>query len=148
MSTFTLRALVDAPIDTVFAVLTEHRRYAEFTPLRSATLEREGVPAPNGVGAIRALRLAGPPLREEVTLYEEPTRFGYRLLSGAPVREHFANVELMQEAGGTRIVYAVTTVPRIPSVLAPAAVGLTRVIIGQLLSSIRKHSEELARAAR
>ncbi len=44
----------------------------KLTPLRSSTLEREGTPAPNGVGAIRVLALAGPPIREEVTAYEPP----------------------------------------------------------------------------
>ena len=69
---------VAAPPETVFDVLTDHRGYAKITPLRKAELEREGEPAPNGVGAIRELSAVGPPLREEVLAYEpagaSPTR--------------------------------------------------------------------------
>ena len=52
--------------------------------MRKSVLEREGDPAPNGVGAIRVLSSVGPPLREEVIAYQPPTRFSYKLLSGAP----------------------------------------------------------------
>ena len=87
MATFALRRNIAAPDELVFDVLTDHRGYARLTPLRSSTLEREGDPAPNGVGAIRVLALAGPPIREEVTEYQPPSRFAYKMLSGAPIRE-------------------------------------------------------------
>ncbi len=66
---------VAAPIDTVFDVLTDHRGYAAITPLRAVTLERHGHPEPDGVGAVRVLKLLGPPIREEVDRVERPTRF-------------------------------------------------------------------------
>ena len=69
------------------------------TPLRKSELEREGEPAPNGVGAIRVLTAVGPPLREEVLTYEEPSRFSYKLLSGLPVRDHVGTVELTPHGG-------------------------------------------------
>jgi uncharacterized protein YndB with AHSA1/START domain len=144
MAEFTLKALVNAPIDTVFDVLTDHRGYADFTPLRSVSLEREGHPAPNGVGAIRVLRLAGPPLREQVTEYVRPTRFVYTLLSGAPTRDHVGTVDLVQEAGGTRVTYRVETVPTVPSFLAPVVVGVSRLAIGQLFNGIKKRAEQRA----
>jgi len=144
MANFTFRALIDAPIDTVFDVLTDHRGYADFTPLRSVSLEREGEPSPNGVGAIRVLRLLGPPLREEVTEYVRPSRFAYRLLSGAPVRDHVGTVDLRQEASGTRIVYELQTFPTVPGPLSPAVAVLARLTVGQLFNGIRKRSEQLA----
>ena len=55
MASFRYEREVAAPPELVFEVLTDHRRYAELTPLRRAELEREGNPAPNGVGAIRVL---------------------------------------------------------------------------------------------
>ena len=72
MASFTLVREVKAPPQVVFDVLTDHRGYAAITPLRKVELEREGEPAPNGVGAIRALHSVGPPLREEVLVYEPP----------------------------------------------------------------------------
>lgn len=144
MANFTFRALINAPIDVVFDVLTDHRAYADFTPVRSATLEREGVPAPNGVGAIRVLRLAGPPVREEVTEYVKPNRFVYKMLSGVPARDYVGTVDLVQEAGGTRVNYHVQAFPTVPGFLAPVVTGVVHVVVRQLFNRIRKRSEQLA----
>ena len=72
MASFTFVRRIAAPPETVFDVLTDHRGYAAITPLRRSELEREGEPAPNGVGAIRVLTAVGPPLREEVLAYQPP----------------------------------------------------------------------------
>ena len=70
MPTFTLEKNVAAPPSTVFEVLADHRNYSAINGrIRSSTLEREGEPAPNGVGAIRVLKAIGPPLREEIVEY-------------------------------------------------------------------------------
>jgi len=124
-------------------VLTDHRRYTEITPLRKAELEREGEPAPNGVGAIRVLGVAGPPLREEVLAYEPGRRFSYKLLSGLPVRDHVGTVELTPSGAGTRIVYAVRTTPTLPLAGGAFLVGL-QFAIKQLLGGVAKESERRA----
>jgi uncharacterized protein YndB with AHSA1/START domain len=143
MASFTFERQVAAPPETVFAVLTEHQLYAEITPLRKSVLERPGEPAPNGVGAIRVLTSAGPPLREEVIAYEPPTRFSYKLLSGAPVRDHVGTVELTPRDGGTRVVYAVHTTPTLPLV-GGAVVAVVKRGITALLGGIVKESERRA----
>jgi uncharacterized protein YndB with AHSA1/START domain len=145
MASFTLTSNVAAPIDTVFDVLTDHRGYAKITRLRSSTLEREGDPAPNGIGAVRVLKLAGPPTREEVTAFEPPSHFAYKMLSGAPVKSHTANVVLSPQGTGTQISWSVDSVPSIP---VPATVwsGIIRQVINQLLRGIVKESERRARA--
>jgi uncharacterized protein YndB with AHSA1/START domain len=145
MASFTFISVIKAPIETVFDVLTDHRKYPGFTPLRAVELEQEGVPAPNGVGAIRALHLIGPPIREQVTEYDRPTRFVYKLLSGAPVRDHVGTVELASEGDATRMVYRVDTVPKLPAILHPPVVLVARLMIGQLPSGIAKRAEQLAR---
>ena len=55
MASFSLAKEIKAPPELVFEVLTDHRGYPDLTPLRRVDLEREGEPAPNGVGAIRVL---------------------------------------------------------------------------------------------
>ena len=124
-------------------MLTDHRRYAEITPLRRSVLEREGEPAPNGVGAIRALHSVGPPLREEVLAYEEPSRFSYRVLSGVPVRDHVGTVELTPQGGGTRVVYAIHTTPTVP-LGGAAVVAVVKQAIKQLLNGITAEAERRA----
>jgi uncharacterized protein YndB with AHSA1/START domain len=143
MASFTYERQVAAPPETVFAVLTEHHLYAEITPMRKSVLEREGDPAPNGVGAIRVLSSAGPPLREEVIVYEPSTRFSYKLLSGAPVRDHVGTVELTPRDGGTRVVYAVRTTPTVP-LAGAAVVAVVKRAIKTLLGGIVKESERRA----
>ncbi len=143
MASFTLRATARAPIDTVFAVLTDHRGYARITPLRSSTLEREGDPAPNGIGAIRVLAMVGPPIREEVTAFDPPRLFGYRLLSGIPTRDHTGTVELSSAGSATSVVWRVDTTPKLPMPDGMWGV-LVRPVISLLLRGIVKESEHRA----
>jgi uncharacterized protein YndB with AHSA1/START domain len=143
MASFTYEREVAAAPETVFDVLTDHRRYTEITPLRKAELEREGEPAPNGVGAIRRLTAIGPPMREEVLAYEPGKRFSYKLLSGLPVRDHVGTVELTPSGGGTRVVYAVRTTPTLPLVGGAFLVGM-KFGIKQLLGGVAKEAERRA----
>lgn len=143
MSSFTLKRSVAAPAKVVFDVLADHRGYADITPVRRVDLEREGEPAPNGVGAIRVFRLVGPPLREEVLTYEPPRRLSYRLLSGAPLRDYVGTVELTPEGEGTGVTWAVRAVPTVP-VVGPAVVGVAKLAVKQLLNAIVAESERRA----
>lgn len=143
MASFTYVRQVAAPPETVFDVLTDHRRYPEITPLRKAELEREGEPAPNGLGAIRVLTVAGPPMREEVIAYERPHRFSYKILSGLPVRDHVGTVELKAANGGTEIVYAVKTTPTIP-LAGPVFMAILKKAIRDLIAGVAKESERRA----
>ena len=146
MASFTYERRVAAPPETVFGVLTDHRRYAEITPLRGAFLEREGEPAPDGVGAIRVLRAVGPPLREEVIGYDPPHRFSYRLLSGLPVRDHVGTVLLSPDGEGTKLVYAIRTIPTVP-VAGAAVLVVIKQAIRTLLGGVAGESERQAARA-
>jgi uncharacterized protein YndB with AHSA1/START domain len=146
MASFTIQTVIQAPIDTVFDVLTDHRGYAGFTPLRKVELVQTGLPTPNGVGAIRALHVLGPPIKEQVTEYERPTRFVYKLIAGAPVRDHVGTVELSAEGTSTRMLYRIDTFPKVPAMLAPPIVAFLRATIGMLVKGIAKRAEQLARA--
>ena len=146
MASFTLVREVDAPPETVFDVLTDHRRYAEMTPLRKSVLEREGEPAPNGVGSIRVLTAVGPPMREETIVYERPSRFSYKVLSGLPVRDHVGTVSLEADGEGrTKVVYALRTTPTVP-VAGGLVVGVVKQGIKQLLNGVSAESERRAAA--
>jgi uncharacterized protein YndB with AHSA1/START domain len=145
MASFTFTREIAAPAETVFEVLTDHRRYSELTPLRRSELEREGKADPNGVGAIRKLTAVGPPMREEVIAYEAPTRFSYTVLSGLPVRDHVGTVELTPDGSGTKMVYAVRTQPTLP-VVGFAVVAAIRQAIKGLIDGVTKESERRASA--
>lgn len=145
MASFTIVREIAAPPETIFEVLVDHRAYSSITPLRRSELEREGEPSPNGAGAIRVLGAVGPPLREEVLTYEEPKRFSYKLLSGLPVRDHVGTVELTAHEGGTRMIYAVRTMPTVPLVGA-AVVGVVKLGVKQLIDGVSAEAERRAAA--
>jgi hypothetical protein len=140
LASFTLLREVNASPEVVFDVLTDHRRYAELTPLRKSVLEREGESAPNGVGSIRVLSALGPPLREETIVYERPSRFSYKLLSGLPVRDHVGTVSLEADGDGTTVTYAVRTNPTLP-VVGGAIVAVVKQGVTQLLNGISAEAE-------
>jgi uncharacterized protein YndB with AHSA1/START domain len=143
MASFRFVRDVAAPPDVVFDVLTDHRGYAEITRARKTELEREGDPAPNGVGAIRVLHSVGPPLREEVLVYKPSRRFSYRVLSGVPVRDHVGTVELTPQDEGTKVTYAVRTMPTLP-LGGAAVVAVVKLAIKQLLNGIAAEAERRA----
>jgi uncharacterized protein YndB with AHSA1/START domain len=145
MARFTLVRTADAPAETVFDVLTDYRAYPDFTSLRRAELEREGAPERNGVGAIRKLYAVGPPLREEIIGYERPRELSYRLLSGAPVRDHVGTVRLQPYGEGTQVSYSLETYPAIP-IPSFALLAVVRPIIGQMLNGVVAEAERRAHA--
>jgi hypothetical protein len=124
----------------VFDVLTDHRRYAAITRLRKSELEREGDPAPNGVGSIRVLTAVGPPMREETIVYERPSRFSYTVLSGLPVRDHVGTVSLEPDGEGTRVTYALRTTPTVPFAGGLVMMAIKRAIT-ELLNGVSAEAE-------
>jgi len=142
---FRIDTRVRADPATVFAVLTDHRGYAAITPLRRSTLDREGDPAPDGVGAVRRFELAGPAIVEEVVRFEPPARFAYRALAGLPVSDHLAEVELEAADGGTRMRYRIRATPKVAHtdrIVEP----LLRAAVVTLMRGIRTEAERRARA--
>lgn len=145
MATLDFSRTIAAPPEVVFGVATDHRAMPTFTRFRSVEIEREGDPAPNGLGAIRVLRLIGPPVREEVVAYEHPRLFTYRMLSGAPVRDHVGTIELTPAAAGTRMSYVLETTPDVP-VGGFAVIALIRNIVENIAAGIASESEKRAAA--
>jgi uncharacterized protein YndB with AHSA1/START domain len=134
MIEFTLKQTSTAPIETVFDAITDHRGIANTVwTVRRSTLDREGTPAPNGVGAVRRLTAVGPPIVEEIIDYERPSRYAYKLLSGAPVRDHVGTVELREAGTGTEVTWHLQSTPKIPGLellLGP----VLKKVIGDLLT--------------
>jgi uncharacterized protein YndB with AHSA1/START domain len=138
---FTLTRTTTAPIETVFDSLTNHRGIADYVwAVRRSTLDREGVPAPNGVGAVRRLEAVGPPIVEEIIDYQRPTRYAYKMLSGAPVRDHVGTVELREAGAGTEVSWHLRSTPKIPGSNWLLSAVLHRVI-GELLKGAVKAAE-------
>jgi hypothetical protein len=71
-----------APIDAVWRVLVNQQAWPTWAGFDSVVLEAPGSPTPDGLGSIRRTKLGRTTGREEVTRFDEPHTYGYRLLSG------------------------------------------------------------------
>lgn len=140
MPTFTLTRRIEASPEVVFDTITDHRRYSDYTPIRRAELEREGDTEPNGKGAIRALHLVGPPMRERVIAFDRPHLFTYEILSGLPVRDHVGTVTVDAAGSGSLMTYRIETTPTIP-LSGPVVVNAFKIGIGRLMSAVQREAE-------
>lgn len=86
-----------APIETVWSVLVDARKWNEWGRFKVAKLECLGTPVDDGVGAIR--NFGNPPMlsREQVVVYDAPHHFAYVMLSGMPISGYRADVYLTSD---------------------------------------------------
>jgi uncharacterized protein YndB with AHSA1/START domain len=124
VNTYTFTHDVPVPPSVVWGVLADHAGMVRWTPLRKVEMEAGGTPDANGVGAVRALHLVGPPIREEVTAFEPDHRLGYRLLSGLPARDYTGEVTLEPSGTGTHIRWTIAFSPRLPGAQFPISAGI------------------------
>jgi hypothetical protein len=79
------------------------------------TLERPAPgPDPDGVGAIRRFRTGRTTSREEVLEFEPDRHLAYTLLSGLPLKDYRATVDLRPDGTGTAITWRSTFRPKFP----------------------------------
>ncbi|OBA71707.1 hypothetical protein A5641_10350 [Mycobacterium sp. 1554424.7] len=134
MIEFILMRTSTASIETVFDTMTDHRAIAEYVwACRRSTLDREGSPAPNGVGAIRRLMVIGPPFVEEIIEYERPNGYAYKMLSGAPTRDHIGRIKLRDAGARTEVSWHLQSTLKIPGV-DRLMLPVFKKIIGELLN--------------
>jgi hypothetical protein len=100
------RARTEAPASTVFALLKHGATWPHWTMFSTFQLERPGRDEPFGVGAVRVFKTSVSKAREEIVELVPGRRLSYVLLSGFPVRNYRACVDLEPAAdGATTIVW-------------------------------------------
>ena len=100
------RATSRASRDAVWRLVADITTWQDWGGWSSTTREREGTPAPDGVGAVRRLRRFPTTSVEEVTAFEPPARLEYKLLKGLPLRNYVGTVTLADAPdGGTEITW-------------------------------------------
>jgi uncharacterized protein YndB with AHSA1/START domain len=147
MSSYEVTTTSKASPQTVFAVLADGAgwsRWAGPMVLRS-WWEREGTPAPGGVGAIRRLGLERVGSREEIVAYDPPHHLAYTVLKGLPVRDYRADVRIEPDGAGSRIVWGGTFTPKVPGT-APALRLFLRTTIGSFARRLADYAERSQRA--
>jgi uncharacterized protein YndB with AHSA1/START domain len=142
-SSYRVEGRSDAAPEKVFEMLADGAgwsRWAGPTIVRS-WWEREGTPAPGGVGAIRALGLGRVGSREEIVAYAPPTHMAYTILSGLPVRDYRADVRLTPDGTGTRIEWSGTYTPKVPGTGGALRLFLLATI-GSFVRRLARHAAD------
>jgi uncharacterized protein YndB with AHSA1/START domain len=118
-ATYEVTATSGASPEQVFAVVADGAGWAQWAGpmVPRSSWEREGDPAPGGVGAIRQLGLGSVGSREEIVAYEPPHHLAYCWHTRI-VRGYRSDVRLEPDGAGTRIVWSGT----FSSGLLPASV--------------------------
>jgi uncharacterized protein YndB with AHSA1/START domain len=95
---------IPAPPEAVFDRLADHANYERFRGIHASRLLREGEPAPNGVGALREIKVRPLTFHEEITAYERPTRLEYLIVKlNIPFEHHGGSITLTPEGEGTHV---------------------------------------------
>jgi uncharacterized protein YndB with AHSA1/START domain len=95
---------IPAPAEKIFDLLADHANYDHFRPINGSELLREGDPVPNGVGALRRIKVRPLTFEEEITAYERPTKLDYLIVKlNAPLDHHGGSITLVPEGDATRV---------------------------------------------
>ena len=98
----------------VWALLADGATWPAWSPIEAFELERAGDPPPEGPGAIRRFRRGRTVGRDEIVEALPGRRLAYRSLSGLPVRDYRAEVDLAPGPGGTEIRWRASFEPKLP----------------------------------
>ncbi len=141
MKTVTVTRTINAPIEKVFDLLTDHANYKANFGVKGSKLVKEGKGDRNGLGAVRWIDAGLMQFEEEITAYERPRRFDYLIIKcSAPLEHQGGSVRLESAGNATKVVW--TSVMRMN---VPVLGGLlTRILarkIGQAFGSMLKATE-------
>jgi uncharacterized protein YndB with AHSA1/START domain len=115
----TVQARTAATRAEVYRLLADGATWPVWTPIGSFRLEREGREGGQSAGAIRVFGTGRVHSREELIELRPDESISYTALSGLPVRDHRALVELSEDGGVTTITWREEYVPKVPGTGAP-----------------------------
>jgi hypothetical protein len=107
-------AHTSAGASAVFALLADGASWPAWSPIEAFELEQAGEPPPEGVGAVRRFRRGRVVGRDRIVALIPDRRLAYESLSGLPVRDYRAEVELRNDDGGTVIDWRASFEPKWP----------------------------------
>lgn len=141
MRTITVTRTIPAPIEKVFDLLADHANYKANFGVKESKLLREGKPDRNGLGAVRYINAGPIQFEEEITAYERPRRFDYRITKcSAPLEHQGGSIRLDAAGNATRVTW--TSVVRVKLPLVGGL--LTRLLVaklGQAFGAMLKETE-------
>lgn len=141
MNAMQIKKEFNAPIETVFELLSKHATYnIAFAPIQVVRIKDSTDPErPDGVGSVRRLGL-GPikPLQEEITLLTPNQRIEYKIINNPLVKHHLGIIEFQPvDENKTLVTYTIEFQARAPFV--------SKLVLAQLKSAIKLGFSKLAK---
>ena len=141
MNAMQIKKEFNAPIETVFELLSKHATYnIAFAPIQVVRVKDSTDPErPDGVGSVRRLGL-GPikPLQEEITLLTPNQRIEYKIINNPLVKHHLGIIEFQPvDENKTLVTYTIEFQARAPFV--------SKLVLAQLNSAIKLGFSKLAK---
>ena len=134
MNRIKVERAIGAPREAVWRMLTDHEGLAAWSPAGRVELTRNGKRDSDGLGAVRRVSAMGLSVEEEVTAWAPPEHYEYRLLRGAPVRDHLGRVEVSGDERGCHVTWTIEFRPLVPG----SGWALERVLARLLDSMLRR----------
>ena len=95
---------IPGPPEPIFDLLADHAHYDRFRPIHGSELLTEGKPAPNGVGALRRIKVRPLVFEEEITAYERPSLLDYLIVKlNVPFEHEGGSIALSPDGNATRV---------------------------------------------
>jgi uncharacterized protein YndB with AHSA1/START domain len=146
-----VHATTTAEAATVYALLRDGASWPTWSPLGSFELERPAADEPEGLGAVRIFRtkmgLVTSESHEQIVELVPDRRLSYAMISGLPLRDYRADIDLTPRTdGGTDIRWHATFSGKAPGVGA----FYQRVLgtfIGRTVDGLADHANQVAPAS-
>jgi hypothetical protein len=108
------RAWASADRSTIYRLLTDGATWPQWTGIDSFELMERGDDGAEGLNAVRLFRTGRVKSVERIVELVPDVRLGYALLSGLPLREYRATVDLTPTTKGTLITWRSTFGAKVP----------------------------------
>ena len=145
MAEIHMRQRFAAPPENVFTAITDHVGMQKWMPGSKITLDREGTPAPNGLGAIRRIRAGGLTILEEVVRFDPPREMQYKVLKAGPIIEHLGTIRVEPSGdGGSLVDYTIRFTTPMWMGGELLAKLIARILGGQLTAGLGRLATQIA----
>jgi len=141
------RQLIDITTTTLadpaalYALLRDGASWPDWSPIDSFELEKQGADAPEGIGAVRVFRNGRIEGRDTIAELVTDRRFGYTHVSGLPIKDYRADVDLEPDGTGTRIRWRASFRPAVPGTGPFLRLALGR-FLRQCAEGLADHADE------
>ncbi len=108
-----IKQLFNAPVDTIFNILTDHEAFGEVINTNMERIVNGQGDNKNGVGSVRRVKAAFVPAFEETVITLEPNKLmEYVVSKGSPIKNHKGKMKFENEQGKTRLNYTIYFEPK------------------------------------